>query len=281
MHSEPQTDSSRLDLQLELEQLYSKNQLLSRIRKEFVECDSFDFAAYMKQHGILPEFGFDLLVQMVLHKRTTLPTLVGILRKHYEPLANASQLTADMLLLCAEADLVTWDDLTKQFIMEFDVDASVHEELARYQFPLPMVIEPEPVTNNRETGYLTHRGSLILRNNHHNEDICLDHINRMNRIRFTLDDDTAFMISNQWRDLDKAKPGESQHEFAQRKKAFEKYDTVSKEVISKICSLGNQFWLTHKYDKRGRSYCQGYHINYQGTDWNKAVIQLANKELVE
>lgn len=274
-------ESTKLDLQLELEHLYSKNQLIPRIRREFTDCESFDFIAYMKEHQILPDFGIDLLVQMVLHKRTTLPILVGILRKHYEPLANASQLTADMLMLCAEADLVNWDEIANQFILEFDVDASVHEELARYQFPLPMVIVPETVTCNRDSGYLTHRGSLILKQNHHEGDICLDHINRMNKIKFAVDTDTATMIANQWRDLDKAKPGETHQEFQQRKRAFEKYDTVSREVISKICSLGNEFWLTHKYDKRGRSYCQGYHINYQGTDWNKAVIQLADKELVE
>jgi hypothetical protein len=44
---------------------------------------------------------------------------------------------------------------------------------------------------------------------------------------------------------------------------------------------GNEFCLTHKYDKRGRIYCQGYPVNYQGALWNKAVIQLAAKEIVE
>jgi len=38
--------------------------------------------------------------------------------------------------------------------------------------------------------------------------------------------------------------------------------------------------LTHKYDKRGRCYSQGYHVNPQGNDWNKAVIEFAEKEPV-
>lgn len=274
-------ESARIELQLELEELYNKNQLISRIKKEFLDCQEVDFVSYMKENHILPEFGIDLLVQMVLHKRTTLPTLVGILRKHYEPLANASQLAADMLYRCAEADLVTWDEVAEQFIIEMDISSDVQEELARYQFPLPMVIEPEEVTSNRDTGYLTCRGSIILKKNHHDEDVCLDHINRMNRIRLTIDEDTAFMISNQWRNLDKPKQGETRQEFQKRVKAFEKYDQTSKEVISKVLSLGNQFHLTHKYDKRGRVYCQGYHITYQGNDWNKAVIQLADKEFVD
>lgn len=272
--------SDRLSLQLELEELFSKNQLLPRIKREFTHCQEFDFAAYMKEHQILPEFGFDLLVQMVLHRQTTLPILVGILRHHYEPLANASQLTANMLLKCAEADLVTWNEVTQRFVMEFNISPDVQEEIDRYQFPLPMVIKPMPVTCNRETGYLTTRGSIILKKNHHKLDVCLDHINRMNQVKFAIDEDTANMIQNSWRNLDKPKDGETSQEFQKRVKAFEKYDRTSRDVIGKVLSLGNEFYLTHKYDKRGRVYCQGYHINYQGNAWNKAVVQLADKELV-
>lgn len=274
-------EASKLELQLRLEELYNKHQLIPRIKEEFTSCTDFNFEAFMKEVGILPEFGLDLLVQMVLHKRTTLPILVGILRKHYEPLASASQLTVDMIRKCAEADLVDWDPVTEKFIIVFDISQDVRDDINRYQYPLPMVIQPEDVTSNQETGYLTTRGSIILKKNHHDEDVCLDHINRMNRIRFTIDDDTANMIANTWRNLDKPKEGESHYDFAKRKKAFEKYDTVSRAVIGEILSIGNEFYLTHKYDKRGRSYCQGYHINYQGNDWNKAVVQLADKELVE
>jgi DNA-directed RNA polymerase len=62
---------------------------------------------------------------------------------------------------------------------------------------------------------------------------------------------------------------------------FEKYDRTAKDVITALSIHTDGFYLTHKYDKRGRVYCQGYHINYQGAPWNKATIQLADKELVE
>jgi hypothetical protein len=272
---------SKLELQMELEHLYNKNQLLPRIKQEFLDCTEFNFLTYMAEHEIPEDFGLDLLVQIVLHKRTTLSVLVGILRKHFEPAGNASQLAADMLYRCAEVDLVSYDEITERFIIEFDIDADVQEELARYQFPLPMVVEPQPVVSNSQNGYFTCSGSVILKKNHHHEDVCLDHINRMNRICFTLDDDTAFMIANEWRNLDKPKEGESHDDFQKRLRAFEKYDTTSKDVIKKITSMGNEFYLTHKYDKRGRTYCQGYHVNYMGTAWNKAVVQLLDKEFVE
>lgn len=262
--------------QLELEKLYNKNQTLQRIKKEFVNCEQFDFHGYMTYHRVDPDFGFDLLVQMALHKRTTLPIMVGILRRHYDD----SQATADMILKCAEIDLVDWNPNLQQLILVFNIGEEVQADLDRYQFPLPMVVHPKEVKDNRSTGYYMTNNSLILRDNYHEEDICLDHINRVNDIKFSVDHDTAHMIKNQWRNLDKQKNGESREDFEKRVKAFDKYDRSSKEVIDLLLTYGNEFYLTHKYDKRGRTYCQGYHINYQGTPWNKAVIELAEKEIV-
>jgi hypothetical protein len=234
----------------------------------------------MVEKEIDPDFGMDLLVQMVLHKRTTLSTVVGILRKHFEPNIKASQMATDMLLKAIDAELVDWHDLTKQLVVVFNISDEVQADLDRYQFPLPMVVHPLKVKTNRETGYYLSKNSLILRKNHHEGDICLDHINRVNDIKFTINYDTAHMVRNQWRNIDKPKEGESRADFQRRLKAFEKYDRSSKEVIEKLLQYGNEFWLTHKYDKRGRVYCQGYHINYQGAPWNKAVIELADREVV-
>lgn len=272
--------ASKREHQLLLERLYSKNQVVRRIRSEFVNCEQFDFEEYLLKKEIPLDFGFDLLVQMVLHKRADLPTLVGILRKHFEPAEDASQQTADMLLKAALCDLVDWHPVNKQFVVKFNITQDVQEELDRFQFPLPMVVMPKPVRENTDTGYLDSRGSIILKKNHHEEDVCLDHINRVNRIRFSINFDTAHMIANSWRNLDRPKPGESQQEYQKRVKAFEKYDRTAKDVINLLVQYDNEFYLTHKYDKRGRIYCQGYHVNYQGAPWNKAVIELADKEIV-
>jgi hypothetical protein len=269
--------------QRELELLYSKNQTLTRIRQEFTDCRQFNFGAYLEHHRIPVDFGIDVLVQMVLHKRTTLPTLAGILRHHYDDAghANPSQQTAHMLEQCVKARIVIWDEVASMFVVMFNITDEVQRDLDRYQYPLPMVVPPLRVMDNRDTGYFTHRSSIILRKNHHDEDVCLDHINRVNRIRFSINFDTAYMVSNSWRNLDRPKTGESKADFDKRVKAFEKYDASSKDVISKLLAHGNEFYLTHRYDKRGRVYCQGYHVNYQGAPWNKAVIELADKEFVD
>lgn len=266
----------KINYQKEMEKLFHKNQVIPRIKSEFFN-SNVDFIGYMKGKNILPEFGIDLMVQMVLHKRVKLTVLVGILRRHFED----SQLTVDELYKAAEANLVDWSPLTEQFIVRIDITPDVQEELDRYQYPLPMIVEPKKITDNFMTGYLTGHGSVILKNNHHDDDVCLDHLNRVNKMKFTINHTTAHLIKNQWKSLDKPKEDEDYKDYQRRVKQFEKYDRTAKDVMTHIGIADNEFYLTHKYDKRGRVYSQGYHVNYQGTAWNKAVIELANQEIVE
>jgi hypothetical protein len=266
--------SSLQDHQIELERLFSKNQLIPRIKAEFTNCAVFNFEHFLKEVNIPILFGIDMLTQMALHKRASMATMVGCLRHH----CNTAQEVADLLLLAAENNLVNYDVSTQTFIVNFTLSDDVQAELDRFQYPLPMVVEPKEVKCNRDTGYLTTSGSIILKNNHHNDDVCLEHINHANRVEFVINATTAKMVKNRWRNLDKPKQGETVEEFQKRKKAFEKYDSTAKDVIDLLLKEGNSFFLTHKYDKRGRIYCQGYHVNYQGASWNKAVLEFAKKE---
>lgn len=264
-------------VQIDMEKLFHKNQLHPRIKAEFTSAD-LPFRDVMVKHGLDPQFGFDLLVQMVLHKRAGLPVLVGILRKHFK---GDNQACADALLLACQIDLVDWNPVTEQFIVKYDITQDVQDDLDRYQFPLPMIVEPRELKTNSDTGYFTSRNSVILKNNHHDKDVCLDHLNHMNRVKLTLNNEVASFIENSWRNLDKPKPGEDRKDFDKRKKAFEKYDRTARDVMAHLEIAGGEFYLTHKYDKRGRVYCQGYHVNYQGNTWNKAVIEFAQGEIVE
>jgi len=261
--------------QVELEQLYSKNQLIPRIRAEFQKTDT-NFAEYMLQEGIPLNFGWDLLVQMALHKRADLPTMVGLLYHHF----GEAQLTADMLHKATGADLVDWDATATVFITKFNVSDEVQRELDMFQFPLPMVVEPRTIRNNHSSGYLLYQGSVILKDNHHDDDVCLEHLNLCNSIPLSINVECVLMIHNKWKNLDKAKEGETFDDFQQRKRAFAKYDRTARDVINTLTEHGNEFYLTHKYDKRGRTYCMGYHVSYQSASWNKATVEFSRKELV-
>ena len=262
--------------QVQLEQLFSKYQLHKAVAGFYQDmgCEQ-----QLEELGIPVAFGIDLLVQINLHKRANIPTMVGLLKKHFEDELNPAQACADAIHKACEEDMLDWDPLSQALVVRWEISAELQAKIDRFQYPLPMIEEPRTVHHNRQTGYRTIKGSLILKGgNHHDEDICLDHINRVNAIPLALNTDVVAFISNRWKNLDKPKPGESHEKFVARKKAFLKYDRTSREVISAMLAQGNRFWLTHRYDKRGRTYCQGYAITYQGNDWCKAVVEFNEKE---
>jgi hypothetical protein len=265
--------NTRHEHQAELERLYDKNQLLRRVREEFKKYK--DMLQETLSKAELPEdFAFDLLAQMAIHKRATVPTLVGCLRHHCE----SDQETANLIERAVDAQFVSYSSRDKLLIVRFGISEELQCELDRYQYPLPMVIQPKQLQSNLDTGYLTQRSSVILRDNYHEDDVCLDHLNRMNQMKLAVNLDVSQTIQNRWKKLDKKKNHESWADYQKRRKAFDKYNSVAKDVIGLLVREGNELYLTHRYDKRGRTYCMGFHVTYQGTDWNKAVLELADKE---
>ena len=264
---------AKLDHQIELERLYSNNELMPRMRKVFEDYITNDD---LEALNINPKVGMTVLVQMALRKRCQLTTLVGLVRKN---MATAQE-AMDEVHKCVEAGLVEWNG--REFVTKFVMPADVQQELDRFQYPLPMVVRPKHITKNTQTGYLASgaTGSVILKDNHHEDDVCLDHLNRMNRVRLSINLDTAIMVKNKWKNLDKPKDDETHQEYQKRKKAFEKYTNHAYTVIGKVLEEGNEFYITHRYDKRGRVYCQGHYVNPQGTEWNRAVVEIATKELI-
>lgn len=140
------------------------------------------------------------------------------------------------------------------------------------QYLPPMVCEPLELENNFNSGYLTHNDSLILgSHNHHDGDICLDVLNKINKVALSLDtgylskveEDPTFQLDSQ-----------DKHDL------WMNFKRQSYEFYKLIVECGNEFYLTHKVDKRGRIYASGYHITTQGTAFKKASIELSKKELV-
>ena len=273
----PIQNTADFSSQKELESLFSKHQVMPFLRQI---CEDRGYPETLKELGLPVEFGIQLLSHMMLCKRANIVTLVGILRHHFTDSEEASavQQCTEMLCKAVDVDAVNFDAQMMVFIVEHDIKKQEQQQLDQFQYPLPMIEHPEPVTNNKETGYQTIPGSLLLKNNHHDQDICLDHINRMNSIPLSVNPDVVAFVQNQWARLDKPKPDELYQDFKKRQKAFKKYDAASRDVIDGLVAAGNHFWLTHKYDKRGRTYCQGYHVSTQGNDWNKAVIEFAEGE---
>ncbi|MBL1322137.1 MAG: hypothetical protein COA63_013930 [Methylophaga sp.] len=265
------------EAQIAFEELYNKNQLVPRIYEHFASTDGVIY--HFEHNEIDVKFGISLMVQMVIHKRAAVSVLVGILHKHFDTMQEC----ADMLLVAINANVVDYSMTSGVCILRHDIPDSLAHELEIYQYPLPLLVEPGKVTKNTETGYfseLSKTGSLILKNNHTEDDICLDHLNRVNKIEYSINNLTANMVKNKWANLDKKKPTETVQDFSKRTKAFQKFNRSVKEIYDHLNVFANRFFLTNKYDKRGRVYNQAYHCNPQGNDYAKATIEFANKELI-
>lgn len=257
--------TNMVETQRNLEEIFNRNQLMDVLRDQFSPLSD-------------DPFEIDVLCQIYLHKQADVPTMVGL----FSPKWGAPQDVADLLINVVEADLVDFDMDSHRFIMKYEITQDVQDLLDRYQFPLPMVVKPNKVKDNTSgSGYFDKKGRIVLNGSEifDDEDVCLDHINRANSVGLTLN--TSVVASEEGNMiLPKRRIGEGFVEFQKRQKQAQVFYDTSYEVMQGLLTLGNEFWLTHKYDRRGRTYAVGYHVNSQGTDYNKAVLELSRKEMI-
>jgi len=190
---------------------------------------------------------------------------------------DAIKTIAELLAVLCNTDVFDIFKRTKFSSLEIKSNIELPDEMMEFiintQFLPPMLCEPLEVTNNSTSGYLTHNDSVILgKGNHHTGELCLDVINKMNKVCLKLD--TAFLShveENPTSVLDTQEKRDQWLVF--KKQSYSFYLLIAKQ--------SNEFYLTHKVDKRGRIYSQGYHLNTQGTPFKKAMVELANEELIE
>lgn len=184
---------------------------------------------------------------------------------------------AEMLAVLCETDMFDIIKESRQASLMIESRIPLSQELLQFidntTFQLPMVCPPEYVDHNRKSGYLSYNDSLILGSgNHHEGDLCLDVINLQNNIPLKLN-------------IEFLKEQEMLPNFKivtpEQREQWEAFKHASHRIWLLIYNQGNKFYLTNKVDKRGRLYSVGYHIQTQGTAYQKAMIELADDEVVE
>jgi hypothetical protein len=263
--------------QQDLETIFSKYQLLDVLKTEFSKfLESNGFTSKDENYKLYT----DILVQIYLHKQADPETMVGVLSPEY----GTPQGVADKLLIAVEIDLLDYNPITERFILIYSISKDVEDMIDRYQYPLPMVIEPKEIKHNNDTGYLTISGSIILNGSSYfkNKDLCIDHLNRSNKIPLELDFSVINSPQGKYVKPEKnTKEGEGYKEYSRRVKQALVFFSTSKEIMEGISTLTDKIYLTYKYDRRGRVYSSGYHINPQGSDYHKAVLILHEKEIIK
>lgn len=159
-------------------------------------------------------------------------------------------------------------------VSRLQLDPELVEFIENSEYLPPMICEPKELTSNYSSGYLTHEDSLVLGGaaNHHEGDLCLDVLNRMNKVALRLDMDFL-------RTVEEAPSFEI--ETQEQAEQWQRFRGQSAKFYALMVKTGNRFHLTHKVDKRGRIYSCGYHISTQGTAYKKAAIEFAMQEHVE
>lgn len=194
-------------------------------------------------------------------KPITLSNLVGQLRTSDCP--EQISLIGELVLCMAEADLFDIHINTKGYVdihPRYQCEQEILDEVHNKEHMPPMICEPSHLTNNKSSAYLTvNIDSLILqKGNHHEETIGLDSLNLFNKVPLELDEE---MLAEPYEETElRLKTQAVEHQY--------------------LLEHGNKFYLPHKYDKRGRTYCVGYHTSYQSDEWHKAILNFHQKEII-
>lgn len=190
---------------------------------------------------------------------------------------DGAKISAELLAIIAELDIY---DLFKHtdrgsiyLVSAFELDDKIVKFIEQTMYLPPMVCPPRKVRTNHDSGYLTKRESMILgKGNFHTGNICLDSINKFNQIPLSLNVRLLKTFSEE--------PKKAFTDPA-KKEQWLNFVEKSYEVYRDLIQHGNEFWLTHRVDKRGRTYAQGYHCSTQGNSFRKAIVELADKEVIE
>jgi hypothetical protein len=164
----------------------------------------------------------------------------------------------------------------------YSLSKATQIKLEKTKYLPPLVVLPNEITSNKSSGYLTKEDSVILgRGNYHTQPLALDVLNILNSVKLSLDIE-ALEYEESYKELSEAKKrGLTKVSLTQRKANHTLMVETSVEVYNDMLDRGNEFYITWKYDKRGRVYSAGYHINIQSTDYKKSLINLAKQEIIQ
>lgn len=139
----------------------------------------------------------------------------------------------------------------------------------------PMVSLPMEIKHNGNSGYLTQDTARITnRYFAHNENICLDVINMLNKTPFKINERILLEVEPVYK-LPKKHLSMSKKALILDKNNWHKQLAITYRIAAMLLALGNKFWFEWFICYRGREYSRGYHLNIQGDDFRKAMLDFS------
>jgi hypothetical protein len=297
---------SLIDTQTSIEYMYDRNKISKMIQKDISSSDELlelvdqchkslcnvylmgpNFNQKDKYLSLInPDYLLNCIyrvleVIMVLPQGTTFTSVVGQSAAVFKTVDKLSsfKITSSVIsymVFHKLLKLIRAEDANSgmmELIPSYVCDDKILKFIKQSMYLPPMVCAPEILTHNKSSAYKTiTNDSVILKHyNHHDGDVCLDSLNKFNQIALSLDVKMLTTFDEQPKKL---------IDTPQKQKQFDKLREDSYHIYKLLIQTGNNFHLTHKVDKRGRTYAQGYHCSTQGNSFRKAIVNLANKELV-
>ncbi len=255
------------ETQKQLENTYNNNILMKKVFMEILGDE--DLQALITNTGVNKDIANKALAFITIYKRLSISTMVAMLFK------PTGKYTLDEIChqveLLVQTHLVHFDPDKRQIIVRFELDPQVQADLACFQYPLPIVCEPKILRHNMSSAYFMKRKESVLLNGHKTkDDVDLDHLNLMNQIEFSINETVLSKVKNVW--------NSSKDETMRQIDRFNRYCKITYDLMLKF---GNKFRFSHRYCYRGRTYCEGYYLNYQGNDYCKSLLEFANKETID
>jgi len=222
----------------------------------------------------------DLVILVLETNTNTVPiqNIVGQLATQldYSEMADRIKTAAEIVAIICHSDLydiILARDSTSGSMMlksNFALDTPTSTKLAAHKYLPPLVCKPNWIRANQDSGYLTKKQSVILGGVSHDKPVNLDMLNQANSVEFSLDIRMLALAEKSKKPLDTAL------KISNHKLMVDSSNIVYQGMLDH----DNRFWFDHRYDSRGRMYCSGYNVTYQGSEFKKAALNLHHKELI-
>ena len=191
--------------------------------------------------------GIDITAMVTLYRRLPLEALVNLF-KHEESQVIAN--TAEMLTM---SHWIFWDPEREEFVTS-RLPEELELQVFNKRYPMPMLCMPHVLNDEQDSPYITEAKSQSVLGEYSGQVTNLATLNALNSIPLRINQAVNKRAPDPFKDDDKF-----------RRDSAAVFERIQDEV----------FYLTWQFDFRGRVYARGYHVNPQGDDWHKHVIQFA------
>jgi hypothetical protein len=191
-----------------------------------------------------------IIIGCLIHGELTYQAMIGFIQNDIRCNDQVDRIktAAEVIALAYQCDLIVISKRSDSMYIttEFELDEPIPDFDKHQPEQYPYVAESNQI--------------LGCKFKQHEQDTCLEHINLMNSIPLALE----------WRVLQDLSESTDSEDIDFIRRSRETYENIG----------SSKFYLKHHYDTRGRCYNEGYYVNYQGSQYKKAIVQLAEKELI-